>query len=132
MFNRNLTILRETAIFALIHDLIRMYARFFSFTLSLLLLCTCGLGAQDTAARDSVGNQVALLRKLTQSGNFEQAQIEAIALREYMEHQSVLLEPEILSLLSDIYRANLDDRSIAKLLSDAEADARNQQDYPKR
>ena len=106
-----------------------MYARFFSYTLSLLLLCVCDLRAQDVAPRDSISSQVALLRKLTQSGNFEQAQVEAVELREYMESQSVPLEPEIISLLSDIYKANLDDRSIAQLLSDAEADARKQQDF---
>ena len=92
-------------------------------------MCVCDLRAQDVAPRDSISSQVALLRKLTQSGNFEQAQVEAVELREYMESQSVPLEPEIISLLSDIYKANLDDRSIAQLLSDAEADASKQQDF---
>ncbi|MFM8486975.1 MAG: hypothetical protein ACKOCH_11605, partial [Bacteroidota bacterium] len=106
-----------------------MYARFFSYTLSLFLLFTCDLGAQDVSVRDSVSNQVVLLGKLVQSGNFEQAQLEAVALREYMESQSVPLNPATLVLLSDIYRANRDDRSIAQLLSDAESDARNLKDY---
>ncbi|MFM7153602.1 MAG: helix-turn-helix domain-containing protein [Bacteroidota bacterium] len=106
-----------------------MYARFFSYILSLLLLCASDLGAQDTVVRDSVSNQVVLLGKLVQSGNFEQAQLEAVALREYMESQSVPLNPATLVLLSDIYRANRDDRSIAQLLSDAESDARNLKDY---
>lgn len=106
-----------------------MYSRYFSYVLSLLLLCTCDLRAQDIASRDSINNQVALLRKLTQSGNFEQAQVEAVALRESMKSGQVPLKPEMLALLSDIYRANLDDRSIAQLLSDAEQDARNQRDF---
>lgn len=119
----------KLAIFALNHTRMPMYSRFFSYALGLFMLYACDLGAQDIVVRDSVGNQVALLRKLAQSGNFEQAQLEAVALREYMESQSVLLNPGILTLLSDIFRANLDDRSIAQLLSDAESDARNMQDY---
>lgn len=129
MFNRILTMFPKLAIFALFHTQMPMYARLFSCTLSLFLLCVCDLVAQDTVVRDSVSNQVVLLRKLVQSGNFEQAQLEAVALREYMEIQSVSLDPGILALLSEIYRANLDDRSIAQLLSDAEEDARNLKDY---
>jgi DNA-binding response OmpR family regulator len=122
--------LQEMAIFALIHARMPMYARFFSYMLGFSLLCACDLRAQGSVAPDSVDIRVALLRKLVQSGNFEQAHVEAIALRDYMESQLVPLRPEIVSLLSDIYKANLDDRSIAQLLSDAESDARNQQDFP--
>lgn len=83
-----------------------------------------GLSAQSTAVQDTLSNRIALLVQLTQSGSYEQAQVEAEAFRAFLKQHQIPITPRSLTLLSSIYRANQDDRSATRLLADAELSAR--------
>lgn len=80
--------------------------------------------AQTQAVQDSLANRLALISQLAQSGNYEQAQVEVEAYRDALRRHKVPVSPKALSLLSGVYKANDDDRSAARLLTEAELDAR--------
>lgn len=64
------------------------------------------------------------MRDLFQAGNAEQAQVEAEWYRDFIGRHKMPISPEALSLISNIYKANLDDRSATLMLSEAELSAR--------
>ncbi len=83
-----------------------------------------GLSAQSTAVLDTLTNRLTLLVQLSQSGSYEQAQVEAETFRAFLKQHQLPITPISLTLLSGIYRANQDDRSATRLLADAELSAR--------
>ncbi|MBP6825656.1 MAG: response regulator transcription factor [Saprospiraceae bacterium] len=90
-----------------------------------ILLCAGShLFGQSSAVADTIGTRMALLTQLTQSGNYEQAQVEAEGLRELLKRHKVPVSPKMLMLISGIYKVNSDDRSATRFLADAELDAR--------
>lgn len=95
-----------------------------------LILCVCLLLkgeaalAQQPAVQDSLSNRLGLITQLAQAGNYEQAQVEVEAYRELLKRHRVAISPKALSTLSGVYKANDDDRSAARLLTEAELDAR--------
>lgn len=94
----------------------------------LFLLVFCGttrLSAQNSRVQDSLSNRLILVNQLSQAGNFEQAQVEAEALRDFLKRHHLPLTPKEVAMLSTIYRANQDDRSATRMLADAELDARH-------
>jgi len=82
------------------------------------------LSGQDRAVTDSLNTRFTLLSQLSQSGSYEQAQVEAEGFREFLKRHHLAISPKALTLISGIYKANSDDRSATRLLSDAELDAR--------
>jgi len=82
------------------------------------------LFAQAQAVQDSLANRLALIAQLSQSSNYEQAQVEVEAYREALRRHKVAVSPKALGLMSGVYKANDDDRSAARLLTEAELDAR--------
>mgnify|MGYP001203512903 CR=1 FL=1 len=94
-------------------------------TFLLALLCV-GEAAycQNKAAVDTFNTRLTLLTQLSQSANYEQAQVEAEGLRAFLKRHQMPITPKALTLISGIYKANSDDRSATRLLSDAELDAR--------
>lgn len=95
------------------------------FTFFLALLCA-GEAAfcQSKAVADTFNTRMALLTQLSQSANYEQAQVEAEGFRDFLKRHQLPITPKALTLISGIYKANSDDRSATRLLSDAELDAR--------
>lgn len=92
---------------------------------SVMLLCAVtSLFCQDKAVNDSLNARLTLLSQLSQSGSYEQAQVEAEGFREFLKRHKLPITPKMLTLISGIYKANSDDRSATRLLSDAELDAR--------
>ena len=92
---------------------------------SVMLLCAVrSLSGQDKAVTDTLNTRLTLLKQLSQSGSYEQAQVEAEGFREFLKRHKLPITPKILTLISGIYKANSDDRSATRLLSDAELDAR--------
>jgi DNA-binding response OmpR family regulator len=83
-----------------------------------------GLQAQSRALQDTLNNRVMLLGALLQSGNSEQAQIEAEWYRDFISRHRLPIQPEALTLISGIYKANKDERSATLMLSEAELSAR--------
>ncbi len=83
-----------------------------------------GLSAQSSAVQDTLLNRLTLLVQLSQSGSYEQAEVEAESFRAFLKQHQLPLTPKPLVLLSGIYRANQDDRSATRLLADAELSAR--------
>ncbi|MFN0173051.1 MAG: response regulator [Saprospiraceae bacterium] len=83
------------------------------------------LFGQASAVLDTLGNRLALLVQLSQSSNYEQAQVEVEFVREFLKRHKLPISPKALSLMSGIYKANKDDRSASRLLEDAELDARH-------
>ncbi|HRI61975.1 MAG TPA: helix-turn-helix domain-containing protein, partial [Saprospiraceae bacterium] len=95
------------------------------YLLSVMLLCAVApLFGQDKAVSDTMNARLTLLTQLSQSGNYEQAQVEADGFREFLKRHRQSITPQALTLISGIYKANSDDRSATRLLSDAELDAR--------
>ncbi|MCB0527595.1 MAG: response regulator transcription factor [Saprospiraceae bacterium] len=95
--------------------------------ISLLLVLLCGARlshGQEKAIVDTINNRLALLSQLSQSGNYEQAQVEAENFRDFLKRHQVPVSPKALSLISNIYKANQDDRSATRFLAEAELDAR--------
>lgn len=90
----------------------------------LLAVCMPAIRAQDAAVRDSLSQKLDLLRSLVQSGNYEQAQVEAVGLRQFMRRQRVLCPAEAVPLLSGIYHNNKDQESAWLFFNEAEVDAR--------
>jgi CheY-like chemotaxis protein len=101
----------------------RRLTRNFCLVLALLLAALPSF-AQDKAVADTLNTRLTLLIQLSQSGNHEQAQVEAEGFREFLKRHRVPISPKALTLISNIYKANSDDRSATRLLSDAELDAR--------
>ena len=93
-----------------------------------VLAAECLFG-QSPAVLDTLGNRLSLLIQLSQSSNYEQAQVEVEFLREFLKRQKLPISPKALSLMSGIYKANSDDKSAARLLADAELDARHDPNY---
>ncbi|MDO8365964.1 MAG: response regulator transcription factor [Saprospiraceae bacterium] len=92
--------------------------------LSLFVLTAECVSGQAPAVLDTLGNRLSLLVQLSQSGNYEQAQVEVEFLREFLKRHKLPISPKALSLMSGIYKANKDERSTSRLLADAEMDAR--------
>lgn len=90
----------------------------------ILLGLAVPLHGQGKAVNDTLVARLTLLTQLSQSGSYEQAQVEAEGLREYMKRHRLPMNAKALALISGIYKANSDDRSATRLLSDAELDAR--------
>ena len=89
------------------------------------LLCAGGSSfAQTRAESDTLNSRLLLLTQLAQAGNFEQAQVEAEGLRAFLKRHQLPITPRVLTTISNIYKANSDDRSATRLLADAELDAR--------
>jgi CheY-like chemotaxis protein len=87
------------------------------------------LSGQPAAVLDTLGNRLTLLMQLSQSGNYEQAQVEVEFFREFLKRQKLPISSKALSLMSGIYKANQDDRSATRLLADAEMDARHDPNF---
>ncbi|MFN0034113.1 MAG: helix-turn-helix domain-containing protein [Saprospiraceae bacterium] len=83
------------------------------------------LFGQPAAVRDTLSNRLSILLQLSQSGNYEQAQVEAEFVREFLKRHKLPITPKALSLMSGIYKANQDEQSAARLLTEAELDARH-------
>jgi DNA-binding response OmpR family regulator len=101
------------------------------FGFRVLFLICCGwwclaprLSAQSGPVEDTLNNRVQLMTQLVQATNFEQAQVEAEWLREFLKRHKRPIPPRALTLLSNIYKANADDRSATRMLAEAELDAR--------
>lgn len=87
------------------------------------------LFSQSAAVLDTLGNRLALLLQLSQSSNYEQAQVEVEFLREFLKRHKLPISPKALSLMSGVYKANQDERSATRLLADAEMDARHDPNF---
>lgn len=95
-----------------------------SLLLVLALFCSFALSAQSSIAwRDSLFQKTKLLRELVQEQNYEDAQIEATALRTWMKDKVIYFPPATLGLVSGIYWHNKDRISAMQMLADAEQDA---------
>ncbi len=81
------------------------------------------VAAQNVAVQDSLSNRLQLLTQLTQATNFEQAQVEAEGLRDFLRRNRLPVPPRAVVLLSGIYKANDDDRSATRFLNEAQLDA---------
>lgn len=90
------------------------------------------LSGQSTAVLDSLDERVNLLSQLSQSGNYEQAQVEVEFLRDFLKRNRLPIPPRALGLMSGVYKANGDERSATRLLTDAEMDARHDPDFVSR
>lgn len=90
----------------------------------LLLPGSASVYAQPSAVQDSLTNRLTLITQLAQAGNNEQAQVEVELYRAALKQHRVAIAPKALSILSGVYKANEDDRSAARLLTEAELDAR--------
>ncbi len=101
------------------HRLVRIY-----FLLFAILCGSLSAVGQSPAVQDSLSNRLALIAQLSQSGNYEQAQVEVETYRELLRRYRTAISPKALILMSGIYKANDDDRSAARLLTEAELDAR--------
>lgn len=98
----------------------------------LLVALVCAgesLFCQSKAVVDTLNTRMTLLTQLSQSGNYEQAQVEAEGFRAFLKRHQLPLTPKALTLISGIYKANSDDRSATRLLADAELDARKDPNY---
>ncbi|MCC6283200.1 MAG: hypothetical protein IT262_21510, partial [Saprospiraceae bacterium] len=93
-------------------------------TCILLFGKAAGLSAQNNAVQDTLLNRLTLLVQLSQSGSYEQAEVEAESFRAFLKLHQLPLTPKPLVLLSGIYRANQDDRSATRMLAEAEMSAR--------
>ena len=94
----------------------------------LFILASGSLFGQHAAVLDTLDNRLTVLEQLSQSSNYEQAQVEVEFLRDFLKRHKLHITPKALSLMSGIYKANLDQRSAGLLLTDAELDARNNPD----
>ncbi|MBX2889527.1 MAG: response regulator transcription factor [Saprospiraceae bacterium] len=97
--------------------------------LLLLLLAVGPLSAQNDLVADTLSTRFTLLTQLLQAGNYEQAQIEAEGYRDFLRRNRLAISPTALVLISNVYKANSDERSATRLLADAELDARKDPNY---
>ena len=79
--------------------------------------------SQNAAVQDSLNNRLQLLTQLSQSANYEQAQVEAEGFRDFLRRNRLAVPPRAVPLLSGIYKANEDDRSATRFLNEAQLDA---------
>ena len=96
--------------------------RIFLFTL--FAFAAESLFGQSPTVLDTLGNRLSILVQLSQSNNYEQAQVEVEFLREFLKRHKLPVTPKALSLMSAVYKANKDEISASRLLADAELDAR--------
>lgn len=101
----------------------RRYFQTLFFTL--FFFTTECLFGQSAPVLDTLGNRLSILVQLSQSGNYEQAQVEVEFLREFLKRHKLPLSPKALGLMSGIYKANEDEQSASRLLAEAELDARH-------
>jgi CheY-like chemotaxis protein len=87
------------------------------------------LFGQQPAVLDTLGNRLATLVQLSQSGNYEQAQVEVEFIRDFLKRNKLPLTPKALSLMSGVYKANQDEQSAYRMLAEAELDARRDPDF---
>ncbi len=87
------------------------------------------LFGQSAAVLDTLANRLTLLVQLSQSSNYEQAQVEVEFLRDFLNRNELPITPQALSLMSGIYKANQDERSATRLLAEAELDARHDPNF---
>lgn len=91
---------------------------------TLICLSPPTLSGQNKVVLDSLAAKLTAMVELAQSSNFEQAQVEAEGLREFLKRHKIPVTARALTLMSGIYQANSDERSAATLLAAAEMDAR--------
>lgn len=82
--------------------------------------------SQSQPVLDSLNQRLVLLRSLTQSGNFEQAQVEAEGFRAFLLRQQLAVPTQAVPIISSIYQANKDSVSAAAFFATVERDARLQ------
>lgn len=82
--------------------------------------------AQGNAVMDTFQTRLNLLGQLAQAESYEQAQVEAVQFLEFLKRQKLPLTPKAVTVVSGIYKANEDDRSATRLLSEAELQARKE------
>jgi DNA-binding response OmpR family regulator len=80
--------------------------------------------SQGAARQDSLQGRLRLLQELVQSANYEKAQVEAEELRMFLQRRRQPVPPLAVELISKTYRANKDERSAFRFLSEADLDAR--------
>lgn len=90
----------------------------------MLFWAAAELCAQENPVQDTLSNRLTLLVQLAQSGSYEQAEVEAESFRLFLKQHQLPLSPKSLLLLSNIYKANQDDRSATRMLAEAEMGAR--------
>ena len=83
---------------------------------------------QAQTRTDSLDQALALIAELVEAENFEDAQVEAANLREYLQRRALPCPAESVPLLLDIYQKNRDKKSAREFLDEARAGARNQPD----
>lgn len=89
-----------------------------------LFFAALSMQGQSAPVLDTLGNRLGILLQLTQSGNFEQAQVEVEFIRELLKRHKMPVSPQALELMSSVYKANKDERSASRMLAEAELDAR--------
>lgn len=87
------------------------------------LMPLTGLQGQS-AWGDSIAHRLDLLRRLYQSENFEQAQVNALAFGYFLQARHLDCPPEAIRLVNGVFLQNKDMESATKFLSQAEADAK--------
>lgn len=79
---------------------------------------------------DSLDQGLALIGELVEADNYEEAQVEAELLRDYLQRHQLPCPAEAVPLLSDVYRHNRDKKSARAFFDEAERDTRNHPDPP--
>lgn len=92
----------------------------------LLAMAPVCLAAQQH--EDSLRYKLALLTELVQAGNYEEAQLEADLLRNYLQRNQVLCPAAAVPALSHIYFHNKDKKSAFAFFEEASEDARHDPD----
>ncbi len=80
---------------------------------------------QAQTRTDSLDQALALIAELVEAENFEDAQVEAANLREYLQRRALPCPAESVPLLLDIYKKNRDKKSARDFLDEAFASAKN-------
>jgi DNA-binding response OmpR family regulator len=112
--------------------------RFYHFTVRFLLcfilcvLCASTSYAQKPALLDSLNNRQKLLTELLTTRNLEKAQLEAEDFRWFIRRERLLIPVKAVTLISNIYAANKDEKSAFKFLTETELDARREKDIEKK
>ncbi len=94
----------------------------------LLLLASTPSFCQPKALQDSLDARLSWLKSLSQSEDYERAAIEAEDLRDFLKRHQLPITPKALTPLSNVYKANSDERSATRLLQDAYSDAEKDPD----
>lgn len=89
-------------------------------------------GQTPAALADSVENRLRLIAELSQSGNFERAQLEAEDFRWFVRRERLLVPVHALPLVSSVYRANKDEKSALRFFEEVELSARRERDVEKK